>query len=426
MGIENFDLTEDQDRALAAVRSGARVLVLNGHAGTGKTTLLWMISRSFGGGCLILAPTGKAARRVSEVTGLPAKTMHSWLYLPIIDTETWEISYERKSSKMMEAIGDIPASKIVIVDEASMVTEELWNDLREVCNRLGLKVILVGDEFQLPPVGSEGFSVFGSRIGRQYKLTHVVRQAANSKVLRAANYIREGNVNLALDTLVEVREDDVRFFAPPPGPGVIICHRNDTRLELNNRIRKLYKFNGPVQTGEPIVINRNNYILEWMNGDMFPFGQVLKAPVQHRVTWEEGIMDTRREVSTMLTYFTASLNGKEVVLCGEELFGVLPRGIKPGRVNYGAIAWAFTHGCTERMIIEGKETTAPRQFANANLGWTLTCHKAQGSQWDSVMVFIEPTVKLNTEYGQRWLYTSVTRAVTSAVIVHVGWKLRRW
>lgn len=418
----NFTLTGDQENALRAGRHATRTVILNGYAGTGKTTLLWMLARDLGD-CVILAPTGRAARRVSEITGLPAQTLHSWLYKPVINEETWEVDYHRKSLEEIQ----VPSSRTVLVDEVSMMTRDVWQDLRDTCRELGLRLVLVGDEFQLPPVqGRDTFSVFTANIGHQVRLTHVVRQALDSPVLRAATALRENRVDDAFSSLVAIEEEEVLDFAPPQGAGIVLCHRNDTRNALNDRIRRIYGYSGAVQTGEPIVVKKNNHFLGWLNGDIYPFGEVLTQPVPHPVTWKTVNGEEEEEKVGRFTFLSSFINGQKVVLCGDELLGYLPKEMRPGFLHHAAIGWAFTHKCTSMQRLNDREQEVPYPFVSANLGWALTCHNAQGSQWDVVMVGLEPTVKLGTEEGRRWLYTAVTRAVKTAVLLPLGWRLRQW
>src|SRR5262249_10606000 len=138
----------------------------------------------------IVTPTGKAALRVREATGLDAGTIHRWIYKPVVDPKTGVLKFARREGNDL----DIPASRLVILDEASMVGPDIWKDVRQVCEQHDLKLIVIGDGFQLPPVqvrGAPMFSVltpeFATQLGAErIEMNEVLRQAQGSPVIRAS------------------------------------------------------------------------------------------------------------------------------------------------------------------------------------------------------------------------------------------------
>ena len=136
-----MNLTQGQELAVEMVRRNqlrSTVCVIAGHAGVGKTSLIKILSSSVGIP-LVLTPTGKAAVRVTEATGLDACTVHRWLYKPV--EVNGGLKFVRR--QMIDIIP--PKSKLVVIDEASMVNSKMWADVRDVCKFHGLTVVLVGD-----------------------------------------------------------------------------------------------------------------------------------------------------------------------------------------------------------------------------------------------------------------------------------------
>lgn len=392
-----FRLTEGQQNAMDMVdwfvrnaQSPARA-VLTGSAGTGKTTILRILA-SRHGPPIVLAPTGKAALRVTEATGLEASTIHRWLYRPT-EGPSGDITFS------LRGIGElaIPDNRLIVVDEASMVTSKLWDDLWDACLIANVKILLVGDPFQLPPVeklspGQEPFSALGIDTYFRAHLDEVMRQALESPVLWAATMIRKGAPYLqALEPLIWIPSSEMEAKAVEVYDldGMVICHKNTTRHNLNEAVRNSKGISGDVQAGEPLSVTKNNYDVELFNGETVKLLQWVELddyPIE--------VIDRYRRESDRVRFGRAVLeDGQEVLLCPEQIAGVTlkvgDKALERAAKNY------YGKGCA---------------FLHANLGYATTCHRAQGSEADAALIKFEDSVRMNTSFGRRWVYTAVSRA----------------
>jgi len=403
-----FNLTQKQkeahDKILAISKkrfSRPYVFRVRGYAGTGKTTLLKVVHERIGR-FVSVAPTGKAALRISEAAGLDASTVHRWLYNAQPDPTTGEIRLVRKRPEEV----DVPESGLLVVDESSMLDEQLWEDIYDMCSLVGMNIVLVGDGFQLPPVAmKEGrlFSVMDDAFmcDDGVDLTEVMRQALESPIIRASMLLRGNDAPEALTLLPHVKKASLLDEAQGllGGGGALICHANKTRHTLNNAIRKRLFADKThiIHVDEPLLVLKNNYstVPNMYNGEVVPF-----------MGWDHEPKD-KVKVSNMFKQ-----------LSGEMSIGVAEIG------SYGAtaaLALEMVKGSAEAEVL-GEEAFAPAvkrlygkgmPFLSANFGYTLTAHKAQGSEWGEVIVVVEPTVRPNDYFGRRWLYTAVTRAKNS-------------
>ena len=408
--MADLELTSGQSRGLEMVaklmkQPGSRVGVLAGYAGTGKTTLLREVANLVGGMPMILSPTGRAAARVKEATGLPASTIHRWQYMPITDPRTGLTQWDKLPLEKL-AIG---SAGLLIVEESSMVSRSLWNDIWENATALRLKVLCIGDPFQLPPVDPEdkdsnGFSLLDPNNGytNEYVLMkQIVRQALESPIIRASMAIRAGDVLKGIAELPKVSPEDFldRADVIQSRGGLIVVHRNKTRNYVNRAIRVARRLpEEALQEGEPLLCIRNNYLTQSFNGELYTFSDWIEPPAGKHVVY-----DFVRKQEEHSRFGVAKISDPQnnrsfaAVLSEAEVFGQLQA--PPGAIKKTA---DIVH--------------PDRPFMDANLGLCLTCHKAQGSEAEEVLVGLEPSVPLWKEEGLRWLYTSLTRAVRSCSV----------
>ena len=364
--------TPHQDAALAAVarwfkavsrqHNKASVFRLFGYAGTGKTTLAKHTAEGVDGKVLFAAFTGKAAC-VMRAKGCPgASTIHSLIYRARDsgeETPSFDLWNEAPASK----------AKLIVIDECSMVDAELGRDLMS----FGVPLLVLGDPAQLPPIAGGGFFTDAEP---DVMLTEVHRQAQNDPIVRLSMEIRAGN------TLVEgeygatavVRREDLDPQRVIEADQVLVG-RNATRRKYNTRMREHRGFADPLpMAGDKLVCLRNNKRKGLFNGGLW---QVKQRPGARRAILK-------------------------LQLQPDEGFG--GRGIK-----VSVRPECFTGGIEEFDWLQRKP------YDEFDFGYVLTVHKAQGSQWDDVVLFDESFAFPDSR--ERWLYTGITRAAKRLTVV---------
>jgi exodeoxyribonuclease-5 len=361
--------TPHQDAALSAASNwlkGARgrssIFRLFGYAGTGKTTLVKHIAEGVDGKVLFAAFTGKAACVMRSKGCYSASTIHSLIY------KARESGEETPS---FELWNDAPASKakLIIIDECSMVDAELARDLMS----FGVPLLVLGDPAQLPPIHGGGFFTDAKP---DAMLTEVHRQAQDDPIVRLSMEIRAGNP-LTQGQYGETQV--VRRDALDPkrvlDADQVLVGRNVTRRAYNARLRERRGFTDALpMAGDKLVCLRNNRRKGLFNGGLWMVKESPKA---------------RRQIIRMRLKPDEDL--------GERLIKV---SVRPE---------CFTG------TIEEFDWPRRKAYDEFDFGYVLTVHKAQGSQWDDVVLFDESAAFPDNR--DRWLYTGVTRAAKRLTIV---------
>jgi exodeoxyribonuclease-5 len=364
------DWSPDQERALDQVgrwlKSRGRgrqdqVFRLFGFAGTGKTTLARHVAEGVEGDVVFAAYTGKAAL-VMRSRGCPdARTIHSLIYRPR-DLESEEPSFE------LNGDSEAANAKLIVIDECSMVDEELGRDLLS----FGRPVLVLGDPAQLPPVKGGGFF---TEAEPDAMLTQVHRQAEGDPIVRLSMIVREGGrlqPGDYGDTRV-IRRDDIEAGAVLSADQVLVG-LNRTRRLYNKRIRQLLnRTSATPEPGDKLVCLKNDRKKGLLNGGVW------------RVQTATGLRNGRLRMA---------------VTPDED------PGRKPQRIG---VPPAFFEGEDEVPF------SLRRNSDEFDFGYALTVHKAQGSQWDDVVLFDESFAF--REHRHRWLYTGVTRAAKRLTVV---------
>jgi exodeoxyribonuclease-5 len=358
-----------EDWVLASIRTGAsKPLTLGGYAGTGKTTLVKHLLTGPLTNAIVLAPTGKACQ-VLRRKGVPANTIHSLLYKPVEDSKG-RLTFIRKPV-------DLDGEKLVI-DESSMISREVYEDLLS----LNARILFVGDHGQLEPVGDDP----GIMKSPDIRLETIMRQALDSPITALAHAARTGQKPTITD--VSDPDNDSYLIVDPNAPSAAlttcydqtICLTNNTRIELNSERLKLERAkNGypppreqVVCKGDKIICLRNGWTAGVMNGQTL---DVLGAWVSRDglVVDIEAVDDSGRNLTV---HAIAAQFGN--------------------KANLGREAKALSY----------RTKTTIGLF---DYGWVITCHKSQGSEWESVLVVEEPIYYGSWDMN-RWRYTAITRA----------------
>ncbi len=381
--MTSLNVTHDQKEVLRSIlewlaESRRPALTLGGYAGTGKSTLLAILR-------LILhtkrpkwrvafaAYTGKAAQVLAEKLSATASrypgdsvgTLHSLLYEPVL-SRSGEISAWNRKEKL--------EFDLIIVDEASMLTEEIWRDLAS----FHLPVLAVGDHGQLPPVG-EKFNLLAEP---DLVLTKIHRQAAESPIIQVATLARtHGAIPIKsfgpgvekFDSQSSDAQPRIDQFFSTYLPGTLfLAGLNRTRVGINQAIRQAqWREAENPEIGDVVICQKNNRRKGIYNGMM---GQI------------------------------SGLNGVPDCDGSCQLLEATIEDFSGDQIYHGSIAREVFHQK------EKGEQKFPKDVALFDYGYALTVHKAQGSQAPKVIVIEERNRHMSDEDWARWLYTAVTRA----------------
>ena len=288
----------------------SRVLILTGGPGVGKTTLvnaILLILTAKSVRCVLCAPTGRAAKRLAETTGVPAKTIHR-----LLEVKAGSGAFQRNESRPLDA-------DLLVVDETSMVDVPLMNHLLRALPPTA-SLLLVGDVDQLPSVGPGMVlrDMIESGVVPVVRLTEVFRQAAHSRIIQNAHRINQGTMpeleartadsdfffiyreepEAIAGTLIEMvkRRIPAKFKLDPIRDIQVLCPMNRGSLgirELNHRLQAelnpargdepvVEKFGWHFRARDKVIQTENDYAKEVFNGDI---GQIVGVdPVEREVT----------------------------------------------------------------------------------------------------------------------------------------------
>lgn len=439
--IENFPYTptEGQQNAIEEIsdflfdRTEHALLLLKGYAGTGKTTLISAFVQALKAlhiRTILLAPTGRAAKVLSSYSAKDAHTIHRYIYF-VFTKPTGGLTIMPRQNKFRDTI--------FIVDEVSMIpansdasaggfgNRNILDDLiRFVYEGENCKMIFIGDDAQLPPVGTTvspalDKAYLSSAYSLQIKtllLNEVVRQEASSGILSNATLIREKIAHeqygppLLYTGYPDVFGEDGEeitdalfesFYHSDIKSSVIITRSNKRANRYNNEIRQrvLYREH-EIEGGDLMMVVKNNYY--WLsentragfiaNGDLLEIKRIKNIEEQHGFRFADALIqltdypdEPEMEVKLLLDTIsteTANLSHEQSMTLYHAVKEDNPNGVSKDPY-YNALQVKFAYA--------------------------LTCHKTQGGQWEHV--FLDqgwlPEEMIDKAYF-RWLYTAVTRA----------------
>ncbi len=389
--IENINQIkyEEQQRLAIATAAKKGLLVLTGGPGTGKTTTIKGIISIFEHQNLdiaLAAPTGRAAKRMSEVTGMEAKTIHR-----LLEVE-WDEDDKPYFRRNIENPLDCNA---LILDELSMIDIHLFANLLDALP-LGCRLILVGDSDQLPPVGS-GNVLHDLILSEKLPvvcLTQVFRQAMESKIITNAHKIVSGETP-------DLSNDGKDFFHMER-PNPFLSAQTVVSL-CSERLPKAYGWDAfsdiqvicPSKKGETGTQNLNRLLQQALNpahkdkGELTVAGQIFR---------------TGDKVMQVKNNYNIEWESKEDK----------GRGIFNGDI--GILKHIDTKSGTVEVDFDGRETVIPGEnLTELELAYAVTVHKSQGSEFKAVIL---PVISLVPNLAYRnLLYTAVTRAKDMLITV---------
>ncbi len=396
-GIEKKSgMTLDEHQVTAvkeAVRNG--LLVITGGPGTGKTTTINTIIRYFeleGLEIFLAAPTGRAAKRMSETTGFEARTVHRMLELNGGAEESG--GFERDESNPLEA-------DVIIVDEMSMVDISLMCSLLKAIS-VGTRLILVGDVNQLPSVGPGSVlrDIIQSHACNVVMLTKIFRQASTSDIIVNAHKINHGE-----EVILDNKSMDF-FFLKRYDADVII----NVVLQLIKQ--KLPKFVDATPYDIQVLTPMRKGLLgvERLNGILQRY---MNPPADDKVEKEYGSTVFREGDKVMQTK-----NNYQLAWEIRTKFGLtVDKGLGIFNGDMGIIRQI--NDFAEQMIIEfdeGRMVEYPYKLLDElELAYAITIHKSQGSEYPAVVIPLlgGPMMLMN----RNLLYTAVTRARKCVTLV---------
>ncbi|MBU4527963.1 MAG: ATP-dependent RecD-like DNA helicase [Hoeflea sp.] len=368
-----------QDEALKAVSRWLKdgrspIFRLFGYAGTGKTTLAKYFADNVEGEVLFAAFTGKAAQVLRARGAKNARTIHSLIYRPRGEEEVSDEETGKTTVSPMFAINrqsPLAQAALIIIDECSMVDEALGKDLMS----FGTPILVLGDPGQLPPISGGGYF---TEHEPDILLTEIHRQARDNPIIDLAMHVREGREIMHGDygTAQVIGKNEVDRDMVLAADQVLVG-TNRTRRRYNQRLRELKGFDQAFpQAGDKLVCLRNDPAKGLLNGSLW---QVMTS-------------------------------SKETVKPGINLL-VRP---EDDDMERGSAKIKLLKSAFDDPDLEIPWQTKKR-YDDFDYGYALTVHKAQGSQWNSVVLFDESWAFRDSR--ERWLYTAITRAAERLVIV---------
>ena len=439
--------------AFLVSRDARKAFILRGYAGTGKTSVTSALVRAMEGlkqPCVLMAPTGRAAKVLSRYAGKTAYTIHKKIY--------------RKNQLGVEAFSlsdNLHRNTLFIVDEASMLSGErdnmtfgsgcLLDDLvRYVYSGAGCSLLLLGDDAQLPPVGSVNSPALSEDFMRgyglqvtSYALKEVARQALDSGILAEATRIREGLQS------TEYRVQNTDFFTIRPNgkdiirvPGEEVVERLEASwrevgaeetliIARSNKMTNLY--NGGVRArvlwkedslsnGDRVMVTKNNYFwaqeyddLDFIaNGDMFEIERLMNEHELYGFHFAKARLrsvDYAWEIEALVWLDTLTTDSPEANYALQKTL-------------FSRIAEDYPEIRNKKDLVKAVYDSPYFNALQVRFAYCVTCHKAQGGQWKHVYIdkglTSEGVKELGSEEREeflRWLYTAVTRATEKIYVL---------
>jgi len=365
-----------RDAAVEFALKGSDHMTIGGYAGVGKTVVIAEIAKAIYekkpsfkiAFCCYTAKAASVLREKlyqAEVFG-ECSTIHHLIYKP-----------RKRSDGTVEwnRVSNIEAD-LVVIDEASMVNEDIWMDLQS----FGVPILAVGDHGQLPPIQGS----LNLMEKPDIKLEKIHRQAEGNPIIKLATMARtEGSVPAGeysdgVRKILASVSEALEILGNPTDIPVFLCGYNWTRVTVNKFVRKMLKRKFFPEKGDRVICLKNNYGLGVFNG----VGGVI----------EESTHVDKHLLKTCI-----------VMDDGESFDG-------------NVLKQQFCHPTT-MLEVKGISEKEFKKIGLFDFGYCLTVHKAQGSEAESVVLFEERFSSMTDDDWRRWLYTGISRARKNLTIV---------
>ncbi|MEM8565900.1 MAG: AAA family ATPase [Bacteroidota bacterium] len=446
-----FEPTNGQKSAFKAVDwllndgSLPKALLIKGYAGTGKTTLtsvLVSVLPSFNFKFVLLAPTGRAAKVLSAYSGRMAFTIHKRIYKQV-NTKGGGLFFKPQKNYSQNTV--------FIVDEASMINDDagfgqngLLKDLMDyVFLESSNRLLLIGDNAQLPPVGQNispalDLNKLQNDFGieaHEVSLTEVKRQSIESGILSNATALRD-NLNRSKITIEfntsnfkdifrmtgNRMEEGIRYAYDNYGVSdtVIITRSNKAANQYNQYIRhQIHFYESELEAGELLMVVKNNYLFTpdeksgsfLANGD---FVEVLKVSNLEEI---HGLRFATLQLKMSDYPHLDSFDAKVILDTLHSEGPALSNEVQ--EALYESVRSDYSDLSNAKELKEALKKDPYLNALQIKFAYAITCHKSQGGQWP--VVFLDqgylPDDKIDRDYI-RWLYTAVTRATEQLFLVN--------
>ncbi len=451
-------------------RPGKGIFILKGYAGTGKSTLireyirfLQYKEKHFS----LMASTGRAAKIVSNISGCESRTVHSQIYTFQELNQDIETIVKNRTASGVDKSGQLllnfdlvtvddytDDARIYIVDEASMIADKvdpnaiqavfgsgrLLTDLLKY-DRNG-KFIFVGDECQLPPVTQSTSPALDNLYltrnfdfpVEEYTLTEIIRQASDNDIIQASEKLRKlylnpssykwakfpllghKNIRVITDQATMLTNYVENIKKNGYNYSTLICFSNSACDTLTSVVRPMLGIHqNQVQNGDLLLVTQNNYISGLMNGDLV---EVVEAGIREQRAGLTFLKISVKELFTQKVYsqwmvenILYSVRTNLTQIEQKDLY--IDFFIRMKQINIHQKSPLFN-----KYMLSDPYLNALR----AVYGYALTCHKAQGGEWNQVYLDIAKQVPgIEKPYVYQWVYTAVTRAKKQLYIVDNWW-----
>jgi tRNA A37 threonylcarbamoyladenosine biosynthesis protein TsaE len=477
--FEEYDLKQGQkdliDKLGTFLESkDDNVFLLKGYAGTGKTFITKGLTEylsSVGRNYILAAPTGKASKVIARKTNSPAYTIHKSIYsFKDIEEYSEEGIGGTQTFKFFAqiAVNELSVDTVYIIDESSMIAnvyqeaeffrfgsgyllKDLFKFINLDHNAHNKKIIFIGDDAQLPPVGMKSSPALDPKYLLKHfnvspvvhELTEVVRQAEGSGVMQNAINLRKSLVAGVFNKLdFDTNYDDVESVKPQylmekylescngkiNAESIIIAHSNASVSDYNKSIREHFFPNSTeIAAGDKVmaITNNDKYGLFISNGDFGLVKQVSDHSEVRTITLKDKNKETGKvESREVPLQFRDILVGFKDIHDEAHFFECkiiesLLYSEKP-KLESDENKALYVDFCIRNVKLkpgskEFKDTLREDPYFNAmklKFGYAITCHKAQGSEWNNVFVNCKTHQDtLSADYF-KWLYTAITRTQT--------------